>query len=301
MFGSGFLLYLLVLNMDIPTLRTQACIREMETDGHAPLVFQCDNGQVYFCKYRKRGSKAEETDCLTYELVAHFLLRRLEIPTPDVAFVRVMPDSFSPDRIKQNFPWFCEGITCFGSKIVPKARDVSPVEIIKSRRDFHTLANPLDLIKIALFDAWVGNADRGKSFDGGYNFNLLLADTNGKQQYVAFDHAFIFGGINELRIFNPRFDPPAENLVFCKYFRSVVRYVRYDERINIIRESFALFRAGSWRELISNVVAQCAEIWPLPSALDKRMHVYLGDAVRLAQLETVLTDRLTKDIPYSTR
>ncbi len=287
--------------MDILRLRTQVFIREMETDGHAPLVFQCDNGQIHYCKYRKKGSKAEETDCLTYELVAHSLLRWLEIPTPDVAFVYVVPDSFPSDKIRHNFPWLREGTTCFGSREVPKVRNVSPIEIIKSRRDFHTLDNPLDLIKIALFDAWVGNVDRGKSFDSGYNFNLLLADVNGKQQYVAFDHAFIFGGINELRIFNPTFDPPAENLVSCKYFRSVVRYVRYDERINTIRESFALFRSNSWQELISNVSTQCAEIWTLPTAFDKRMHAYLGDAERLSRLETILTDRITKDIRYSTR
>jgi hypothetical protein len=68
----------------IPIVNTQLLIAEIPTDGHSPMYFLCDDGNFYYCKYRTQF-KRSELDCLVYEMVCHHLLRRLQIPTPDIA------------------------------------------------------------------------------------------------------------------------------------------------------------------------------------------------------------------------
>jgi hypothetical protein len=71
------------------TVRTIVFIEEIPTDGHSPMKFLCDDGQIYYCKYRLT-SKREELDCLIYEVVNHFLLKALSIPTPEIALVELV-------------------------------------------------------------------------------------------------------------------------------------------------------------------------------------------------------------------
>jgi hypothetical protein len=59
----------------IPVVSTRDCIEELTTDGHAPVKFICDDGNLYYCKYRKKLRPAEELDLLYYELVGWELLR----------------------------------------------------------------------------------------------------------------------------------------------------------------------------------------------------------------------------------
>ncbi len=190
-------------------------VKEMPTDGHHPMLVLADDGNKYYCKYRLRMSKEIELDFLTYEVIGHVLLNWLSIPTPEIAFVELHPDSYSSKDVKFNrIP--PEGAICFGSKEV-LGRVLTETEAIVDKRDFNKLDNPLDLLKIAFFDQWVGNVDRGKAIEsGGFNYNLLVAD---HQRYIAFDHAFIFGGENSLRVFNASSVGFNRNSLICtEYF-----------------------------------------------------------------------------------
>ena len=278
--------------MSIPTVRTQSLIKEIPTDGHAPMMFRCDDGQTYYCKYRLRLKKEEELDFVTYEMLAHHLLRWLNIPTPGVAFVEVTDGSFDPKALTKNRTHCRPGVVCFGSQHV-QARLLTSIEMISDKRDFNRLANPMDLLKIALFDQWVGNVDRGKSIDQGHNFNLLLTDKDQKVQYVAFDHAFIFGGVHGLRMFNAQlvgYQP--DSLLGCQYFRSVLRYTPIEDCQNAIEEFFVHLRTHEWSPIISDVVAQCAAIWPHPPNLEARVITFLSGSDRLDMLEETIRQQL---------
>ncbi|MGB3588324.1 MAG: HipA family kinase, partial [Tunicatimonas sp.] len=267
--------------MSIPSVHTQYFVEELETDGHAPMKFYCDDGQLYYCKYRLNLKKEIELDFLIYEVVAHELLQWLNIPTPTIAFVAVTEGSFDRNQLRRNKSHCEAGIICFGSQEV-LSRILSPIESISSKHDFNQLDNPLDLLRIALFDQWVGNADRGKPIDEGYNFNLLIADQDKKLQYVAFDHAFIFGGENQLRIFNPqsiRFQKGS--LLACEYFWSVLRYIPTENCLNAIEQFFVLLQSNEWHTIISNTIAQCATHWPLPPKMEERIINFLSNPERL--------------------
>ena len=278
--------------MPIPTVRTQYLIKEIPTDGHAPMMFHCDDGQTYYCKYRLRLKKEEELDFLAYEMLAHHLLRWLNIPTPKVAFVKVTDGSFDVKALTKNRTHCRPGVVCFGSQHV-QARLLTSIEMISDRHDFNRLANPIDILKIALFDQWVGNVDRGKSIDQGYNFNLLLTDENQKTQYVAFDHAFIFGGNHGLRLFNAQwigYQP--DSLLQCQYFWSVLRYLPTGECLNTIEQFFIHLRTHDWKAIVSDVIAQCAAIWPHPPKPEARITTFLSDPDRLDMLEKTIHHHL---------
>ena len=88
-----------------------------------------------------------------------------------------------------------ESIVVFGSREIKHALLVDSFSINHSKRDFNKMLNPHDIIRIALFDLWVKNGDRGRVINGGHNYNLLLIAKDKKQEIIAFDHAFIFGEV----------------------------------------------------------------------------------------------------------
>ena len=79
--------------MQVLQKHTELFLRETKTDGHAPLVFMCNDLNIYYCKYLK-SFKKEEITCLAYEVVANKLLLKLGVPTPDIAAITVSENHF---------------------------------------------------------------------------------------------------------------------------------------------------------------------------------------------------------------
>ena len=187
-------------NIEIKKVASKTLITEEKTDGHSPMKFLCSDDQIYYCKYRVDMNQ-EEIDFLLYEIVCHFLLKYLKVPTPEIALVTLTKDSFDPKHLVRNKRYSKPGVICFGSKLVDSSSLLIDMQIIDSRSAFKRLDNPMDLIKIALFDLWVDNVDRGRQG----NFNILMSASHRKTTYYAFDNAFAFGGQKGLRIFKPAF------------------------------------------------------------------------------------------------
>jgi len=88
------------------------------------------------------------------------------------------------------------------------ARLVDDLVRYRTPSDFNKLKNPEDLIRIALFDLWVANMDRGKDLEffgkpEQHNFNLLTTPVKGGHRLVPIDHASILGNSLFLRDFRP--------------------------------------------------------------------------------------------------
>ncbi len=107
------------------TCRTLTLIEEVPTDGHSPMKFLCDDGNLYYCKHRIRANSAE-LDFLAYEVVSHALLRALSRPTPDIALVQVRAGSYRSDQLRANRRFVKPGVLCFGSRALPNADLVRP-------------------------------------------------------------------------------------------------------------------------------------------------------------------------------
>ncbi|WP_293894421.1 HipA family kinase [Flavobacterium sp.] len=276
----------------IPKVSTEFLVEEIKTSGHSPLKFICDDGQTYYCKYLV-DFNPNEINCLAYEIVAHYLLKALSIPTPDVALVEIAQGTLDKTKIKVNRR-ANEGTICFGSKSVEPSNEVSDFEVCNTKRDYTSIVNPKDIVKIAMFDLWINNVDRGRFIDPGFNYNLLsVAHANGRK-IMAFDHAFIFGGVNQIGIFNPAMGVERyDKLHLSDFYRSCMAYMDYTTFVETVDNFIPLLQV-SHQSVIDDVVGQLAGIWNIMPNLAQSIHHYLHNEARIASVrETIMT---TNDI-----
>lgn len=272
--------------MNIKKLHTELLKGETKTDGHSPLQFICNDKNLYYCKYLPTF-KQEEINCLAYEVVAHYLLRHLNIPTPDIALVNVAEGTLDTSKIVVN-KRLKVGETCFGSKALIHSFEIQSIAILKGKSEFNKLLNPEDLVRIAIFDLWVNNTDRGRNFGDGFNYNLLLNSVAKKQQIVAFDHAFIFGGINDIGIFSPHISSLSSNkLHLSPYYQSVVKYIDDVAYIHIV-EDFVHLLAQDYDTLLTHIIQELDSIWDLSKNLQARIVAQLSDKEQLQQIKNVI-------------
>jgi hypothetical protein len=274
--------------MRFEKVNTLFTIKEMTTEGHAPVLFHCDNGENYFCKYRTQINK-DEINCLAYEFVCTALLIHLDLPTPEVAFVKILPETLDKKIIVKN-KRMREGMTVFGSKEITPVKIVDELSKIDGKSEFAKIANPLDIIKIAIFDLWTNNSDRGKDLspDPGFNYNLLLSVFQGKEHIIAFDHAFAFGGVNPVGNLFP--DSPLVNsnrLHLTPYYRSILENINENDFLDIVDNFIPLLRYD-YEPIISETFAQFPREWELLDNLELKIVNFLSAENRIRQIEEII-------------
>lgn len=273
--------------MLLKQVNTELLLEEIQTDGHAPLKFLCNNGQIYYCKHLPTMNRSE-INCLAYEVVANYLLQQLDIPTPEIALVEVSEGTLNKTMITANRR-LRVGEICFGSEEVKYAQELHALQEIKTKTEYNKILNPTDIVKIALFDLWVNNMDRGRYFDEvGINYNLLIKPVGTKQQILAFDNAFIFGGIDQIGIFNTSFGVNSTNkLVSTPYYKSLIKYIDQNYFLEIVN-NFIHLLPDNYEESISNIVKVLSKNWELTPNLDKRIIAFLSSEEHIANCKHII-------------
>ena len=272
--------------MNITLKNTKYLIEEMTTDGHAPLKFMCDDDEVYYCKYLNSFDKLE-IDCLAYEVVAHFLLQELEIPTPEMALIKVAAETLDKTKIKANRR-LKVGDTCFGSKEINPSLVLNDLIPVLNKKDFNRIKNPTDLIKIAIFDLWVNNSDRGRYVEPGFNYNLLIHQKLIQEEIIAFDHAFIFGGVNSIGIFNKRIPLDKSNKIYTSpYYKEILKFISKEEFEQIVNNFIPLLR-NNYEKIIEHIISELKKVWNLSLNLDKKIIDYISCVDRINEIQTII-------------
>lgn len=272
--------------MKLAELHTKLLLEETQTDGHSPLKFICSDDNIYYCKYLPTIKK-EEINCLAYEVVAHALLKKLEIPTPDIALVTVAEGTLNKKLIKKN-KRLKVGDVCFGSKEVSFVAEVQTLAQLNNKTEFNKLLNPHDIIKIAIFDLWVNNVDRGRDFGDGYNYNLLLKPVGTKQEIIAFDHGFVFGGIDQIGVFNSKMNSLTGNKLYqSAYYKSVIKHINKTDYINIVNNFIPLL-FKNYDTLIKNIIKKLAANWDLSLKLDERIIALLKTDEQIKEIKNII-------------
>lgn len=274
----------------LKTVRTQYLFEEIPTDGHSPMKFLCDDGDTYYCKYRTQ-MKNEELDCLVYELVCHALLENLHIPTPEVALAIVEDKSYDEKKLKSNKRYIRPGSICFASKEIESAGLITGIQQLAGKRNLNDFAQPYDLLKIAMFDLWVDNMDRGRGVAENYNLLMqsYLVTEDGKDhirsRWVAFDHAFCFGGIERIRMFNELMLPVSNGkLIESNYYTGVKLHYQPSMCEQII-ENFIPLCLNNIETIVKDVFTQLPSQWQTPMNLAERMFSFLSSPTRLMHVK----------------
>lgn len=272
--------------MKLLELHTKLLLEETQTDGHSPLKFICSDDNIYYCKYLPTLKK-EEINCLAYEVVAYALLRKLAIPTPDIALVTVAEGTLNKKLIKKN-KRLKVGDVCFGSREVSFVAEVQTLAQLNNKTEFNKLLNPYDIIKIAIFDLWVNNVDRGRNFGDGYNYNLLLKPIGTKQEIIAFDHGFIFGGSDQVGVFNSKMNSLTGNKLYqSAYYKSVIKHISKTDYINIVNNFIPLL-FKNYDTLIKNIIKKLAANWDLSPKLDERIIALLTTNEQIKEIKNII-------------
>ncbi len=277
--------------MGIPLIETRQALKEEGTTGHHPVQFVCNDGNIWFCKYVLDVEDLHQTDLLYYELIGTTLLRQLGIATPDVAFVKVMPESFTPDQIPNNAKEMVPGVVAFGSKRM-FGDVVDDLVQYRTPSDFNKLKNPEVLLRIALFDLWVANMDRGKDLEfigkpGQHNFNLLTSPVPGGHRLVPIDHASILGNSLFLRDFRPNnIHLSVDGKLFgTRLFQSVWHHLGTNMRNKVLDEFFLTSVPSTSPDDLFTTLDAARPHWPYPPDFAARLSDFLWNADRLARVE----------------
>ncbi|MDQ3099907.1 MAG: hypothetical protein M3R08_00850 [Bacteroidota bacterium] len=279
--------------MKVPLIETRQAHQEESTTGHHPVQFKCNDDNLWFCKYVLDVDDPHQTDLLYYELIGTTLLKQIGIKTPDAALVRITKGSFTSEQIPNNAKHMLPGVVAFGSKRMP-GDIVDDFLQYRTSRDFRQLKNPEDLIRIALFDLWVANMDRGKelSFAGRpnqHNFNMLTSPEKGGHRLIPIDHASILGNSLFLREFSPdniRIDVDGK-LLGTDLFKGVCDKLGTTKRNKVIDEFFLTSIPSTSPDDLFATLDVARPYWPYPPDFAARLTNFLWNEDRLSRVEAV--------------
>lgn len=100
-------------------------------------------------------------------------------------------------------------------------------------------------------------------------------------RFYAIDHAFIFGGQNNLRFFKPTDAVETQGkLIDNLYFRNYVKLVPKKIRLQVLEDFITLYKAV-YNETLQNTFPMFHPSWNIPPNLNDRILNYLSNEQRL--------------------
>lgn len=156
----------------------------MFTTGDNPILVTCTDMSDWVCKHGRLSSSI-----LFSEVIGSTFAQLWDLRTPEISFVNVLHEHLPKEYLNVVQPAFFNK-PCFGSLYINDSQVVDKTLLPSFRNPIFRsrVANKTDLLKIALFDIWIGNEDRHHG-----NSNLLLDQTIANKYYFnVFDHGAIF-------------------------------------------------------------------------------------------------------------
>lgn len=243
-----------------------------------PIVSLCrssDGLQTYFLKYPRSDN---EFDGLMSEILCHRLAKKLHLNTPEIALVEIGSHPVSTAIIHHEK--LKSGQIVFGSKRLEKAEELSQHNFVINKYDFNRLEYPPHILRIGLFDLWIGNKDRK-----GDNFNLFL--TQGKlQKLYIFDHFEAFAKITE----NDQNEISAnvdiyEGFLGYSYAYEMLGWVDKDDLEHEMNEFLNSIRSFDVKEVLDSVVNDLPNRWNIADKTIDYMARFLKSEDRIHLIE----------------
>lgn len=156
----------------------------MFTTGDNPILITCSDMSYWVCKHGRMSPSV-----LFSEVIGSTFANLWDLKTPQISFIKVLSEHLPNEHLNIVQPAFFNK-PCFGSLFIEESQVVDKTLLPSFRNKVfrNKIVNKTDLLKIALFDIWLGNEDRNHG-----NSNLLLDQTLTNQYYFnVFDHGAIF-------------------------------------------------------------------------------------------------------------
>lgn len=179
-------------------IKINQCIKT----NSVPFEIICEDAEIHYAKTTFKPNPP--FDELINEILCNYLLKCWGIRTAVPCIIKIPQNVYDTfveegnyvDPRYKNFDF--KNKLFFGVEHV-KATEVEIYSLIlKNKIDYNKYGNPTDLIKIGIFDHWIGNNDRRPE-----NPNILLIDGDGVFNFLAIDHTQAFGYQNNYKALNP--------------------------------------------------------------------------------------------------
>jgi hypothetical protein len=217
-------------------------LKQEQTEGSAPLLVLCEDTDLYYAKSTIINPPRVE---LINEIICYYFALCWKINIPSISIINIGQEvarNFSKDggvfekRYREehfNFPFF-------GSKMIAPTIELEQYfNGLERKTDIKKFIDPLDLIKIGVFDIWVGNKDRKPQ-----NPNILLSVERDKIQFFAIDHTAAFCFLSD-------------------YMKVTDALLRFDESFRILRiplvKSISKFVDSKKLESLKENILACME------------------------------------------
>lgn len=219
--------------MKIEIRKSSSIIGEILTDGHSPLKVLGDDFNTYIVKNDK-GQKPPFF--LLNECIASSFLNIWNLHSPSTCLMEVdkgLVEELENLSIAHKSIYYDN--KCFASQHIPNAVDLNGLVTTIDKKAYNKIINPLEFLRLALFDTWIENDDRKPT-----NYNLLLATEGSKLRVVPIDHAYILNSIGYEHL-NPTtyFPISNEHLLVSDFGRMIKHYYPTNEKF--IKESEQYF------------------------------------------------------------
>ncbi|WP_338792013.1 HipA family kinase [Bernardetia sp. MNP-M8] len=247
--------------------------KEFSTSGHSPFLATCNDAKKYVVKH-DRGKEL----CIINEFLACFLLEHFNLPFSNYALVNVddlviqNSSIISPKNKKLSY----YKSLCFGSEFLKNAVDINNFGLDYGKSFFDKLDNPLDILRIALFDIWVGNDDRKPT-----NYNMLLVENSKKYKAVPIDHSFIFETLSH-SFLNPDFFEGKINdhLLEANFGYLVKKQFEINERFIESEENYFLVSLAACQKHFSNFASKLQNQFHFSDKDITKISLFLFDETR---------------------
>lgn len=180
--------------ISIDFVNAEKIIKEVPTEGNAPLLVLGEDGALYYAKTTSPRHPCVE---LVNELICGYFAQCWGLKIPKFCLVTI--DDSVVDRYRKEggnlssryrADSFSERLY-FGSQAISPTIEVEAyIQGFDRRSDLNYFRKPLDFLKIGVFDLWVGNKDRKPD-----NPNVLIGNSAGIFEFHPIDHAASFAYI----------------------------------------------------------------------------------------------------------
>ena len=167
-------------------------ILDCKDTNSIPLQVLCDDNEVYFIKTMFK--KHPPIEDLINEILGNYFLQCWDIPVPEQALVIFHDELIEQYLLEKNtinskyINFKFDNHYFYGSKFLPYATEADLYNTtLKDKHDFNKYHNPLDLIKIGVFDKWIANMDRRPD-----NPNILIDTSGAKFCFIPIDNTQLF-------------------------------------------------------------------------------------------------------------
>ncbi len=178
----------------INNINTLSAVKILKCYGtnSVPLQVLCDDNEIYVIKTMFK--KHPPIEDLINEILCNYFLQCWDISVPEHALINfdnVLIEQYLEEGQtidKRYYDFKFTNHIFYGTKFLPSTTEIDLYNLtLNNKYDYNKYQNPLDLIKIGVFDEWIANMDRRSD-----NPNILIDTSTPKFSFVPIDNTQAF-------------------------------------------------------------------------------------------------------------